>query len=92
MVDLSHVSDQTMRDVSGLASRGRFFSPYPQSFPTNLVRADGRPSFLQAISLSKAPVIFSHSGARAICDHPRNVPDDVLDLIGPGDDQNNGIV
>lgn len=91
MVDLSHVSDQTMRDVSGLASRGRF-SPYPQSFPTDLVRAHGRPSYLQAVSLSKAPVIFSHSGARAICDHPRNVPDDVLDLIGPGDNQNNGIV
>jgi membrane dipeptidase len=34
----------------------------------------------QAIKLSEAPVIFSHSSARAINEHPRNVPDDVLQL------------
>ena len=31
-----------------------------------------------AISASTKPVIFSHSSARAVTDHPRNVPDDVL--------------
>lgn len=48
LVDLSHVSAQTMRDV---------------------------------IAVAQAPVIFSHSSARGMTDHPRNVPDDVLDLV-----------
>ena len=33
-----------------------------------------------ALKASRAPIIFSHSSARAIADHPRNVPDDVLQL------------
>jgi membrane dipeptidase len=32
----------------------------------------------QALDIATAPVIFSHSSARAITDNPRNVPDDVL--------------
>jgi membrane dipeptidase len=45
LVDLSHVSPDTMRDV---------------------------------LRVTRAPILFSHSSARAIADHPRNVPDDVL--------------
>src|SRR6056297_3205827 len=48
MVDLSHVTPESMKD---------------------------------AIRVSQAPVMFSHSNARAISGHPRNVPDDVLQLL-----------
>ena len=48
LIDLSHVSRNTMR---------------------------------AAIRLSRAPVIFSHSGAFALCNNTRNVPDDVLNTL-----------
>ncbi|KAF1405124.1 Dipeptidase 2, partial [Spheniscus humboldti] len=41
-----------------------------------------------ALNISKAPVIFSHSSAFSICNHSRNVPDDILQQVK----KNKGII
>src|SRR3989442_5066367 len=36
---------------------------------------------VDAIRVSHAPVLFSHSSARALCNHVRNVPDSILRMV-----------
>ncbi|KAL6308043.1 membrane dipeptidase-domain-containing protein [Sparassis latifolia] len=46
----------------------------------------------QVLKYSKAPVIWSHSSARAVRDVPRNVPDDVLKLVGTTDGLSDAVI
>jgi membrane dipeptidase len=45
-------------------------------------------AFYDVIEISKAPVIASHSSARAVCDNPRNLTDDMLKKLA----ENGGVV
>src|SRR5512135_2679548 len=45
-------------------------------------------TMMDALRVSKAPVMFSHSSARAISNHVRNVPDSILKLVA----KNGGVV
>jgi len=46
----------------------------------------------QALRLTKAPVIWSHSSSRAVWNHQRNVPDDILQMLGESKGKVDGVV
>lgn len=47
---------------------------------------------IQAIKASRAPVMFSHSATRHFNNFSRNVPDEILEMIGTGKDKQDGVV
>ncbi|KIJ50715.1 hypothetical protein M422DRAFT_65702 [Sphaerobolus stellatus SS14] len=47
---------------------------------------------IQVIQISEAPVMFSHSSARSVWNVPRNVPDNVLGMIGTGSAKRDAVV
>lgn len=90
---LTHSESLDWADSCSDAPRANGLTPFGQSVVLEMNRLGmlvdlshvSVATMKAALKVTKAPVIFSHSSARAVADHPRNVPDDVLKLVKAND-------